>query len=122
LVIFTSLLVAVLWVNQQNCDPSDQTFFKAPTRGLFKKCSGERKAQVENLELRFFYRMKAEARNIWHIVQGKTSSFWDESYAAGYWEFLKYKSQRPRHYIVSGLVRDYAKDNQPEILEIGCGF
>lgn len=62
-----------------------------------------------------------ELRNILAILRGRPTRFWEESYKAGYWTFLKDRSQRPRHYAVAGLIQDLAP-KKPEILEIGCGY
>lgn len=63
----------------------------------------------------------AEFSNILAMFWKNTGSFWEKSYGSGYWSFLNNKDQRPRHYAVSGLIKDYFQENF-SILEVGCGY
>lgn len=66
-------------------------------------------------------RWTISVRNVFAIGGLNTSTFWDSSYRTGYWEFLKSKEQRPRHYAVAGIIKDTFR-NGASILEVGCGF
>lgn len=46
---------------------------------------------------------------------------WEHQYTAGYWEFLGSLRQRPRHYVIAGLIRDYFPKGA-SVLDVGCGL
>lgn len=73
-------------------------------------------------QVRFYSeRVCTSLSNIVAIFWKNSKKFWNESYRSGYWSFLKEKDQRPRHYAVAGIIREYFPEGL-SILEVGCGY
>jgi len=51
---------------------------------------------------------------------GNHRSYWEEAYKAGCWEFLDSLDQRPRHYVIAGIIHDHFYWDA-DILDVGCG-
>ncbi len=45
---------------------------------------------------------------------------WNRSYAEGHWDFLDSLQQRPRHYVIAGMLRALGEDAS-RVLDVGCG-
>jgi 2-polyprenyl-3-methyl-5-hydroxy-6-metoxy-1,4-benzoquinol methylase len=45
---------------------------------------------------------------------------WDRSYAEGHWTFLDSAQQRPRHYVIAGMLRARGS-HAASVLDVGCG-
>jgi 2-polyprenyl-3-methyl-5-hydroxy-6-metoxy-1,4-benzoquinol methylase len=45
---------------------------------------------------------------------------WDRSYAEGHWSFLDSVQQRPRHYVIAGMLRARGS-HAASVLDVGCG-
>lgn len=45
---------------------------------------------------------------------------WNRSYAEGHWSFLDSIQQRPRHYVIAGMLRARGND-AASVLDVGCG-
>lgn len=61
-----------------------------------------------------------ELRNLVHKYVRNTAEGWDEMYALGYARKLEARDQRPRHYLLAGLVADHPEP-RPSVLDVGCG-
>lgn len=48
-------------------------------------------------------------------------SYWEDSYAAGEWQYLKSDREKPRHYAIAGIIRDRFPGGA-DILDLGCGY
>jgi len=46
---------------------------------------------------------------------------WEAAYASGQWDFLASLRQKPRHYLIAGIVRDYFPQGA-SVLDVGCGL
>jgi hypothetical protein len=46
---------------------------------------------------------------------------WEEAYAQGHWDFLNETNQRPRHYVIAGIIQD-AFPQGANVLDVGCGM
>lgn len=69
----------------------------------------------------FPQRVRTSFSNLIAIFWKSSEKFWNESYRSGYWNFLKEKDQRPRHYAVAGIIREYFPE-RASVLEVGCGY
>lgn len=58
-----------------------------------------------------------ELRNL--VVRSR-QDFWEAAYSAGHWDFLHTLDQRPRHYVISSIIRDRFSQSA-SVLDIGCG-
>jgi SAM-dependent methyltransferase len=58
-----------------------------------------------------------ELRNLW---LPNRRAWWERSYAAGEWDFLHSRDQRPRYYTIAGLVQDRFPQGAA-VLDVGCG-
>jgi 2-polyprenyl-3-methyl-5-hydroxy-6-metoxy-1,4-benzoquinol methylase len=45
---------------------------------------------------------------------------WDRSYSEGHWTFLDSLQQRPRHYVIAGMLRARG-GHAASVLDVGCG-
>lgn len=50
-----------------------------------------------------------------------SKTYWDETYASGRWDCLRSTDERPRHYMISGIVRDRFPTGAG-VLDVGCGY
>lgn len=64
---------------------------------------------------------KNAIKNLFAMFWRNSDAFWNQSYRSGYWNFLMSRDQRPRHYVVAGIVREYFP-GKSSILDVGCGF
>lgn len=64
--------------------------------------------------------LRHEVANAWNLFVANSSARWNRMYADGEWEFLRSLPQRPRHYVISGIVRDRFPRGA-DVLDVGCG-
>lgn len=64
--------------------------------------------------------MRHEIKNLRNLIVSNSVESWNEMYRAGEWEFLRSADQRPRHYVIAGILRDrFAQGGA--VLDVGCG-
>jgi hypothetical protein len=64
--------------------------------------------------------LRHEVSNAWNLFVASSPARWNRMYAEGEWEFLRSVPQRPRHYVISGIVRDRFPLGA-DVLDVGCG-
>lgn len=64
--------------------------------------------------------LRHEVSNAWNLFVASSPTRWNRMYANGEWEFLRSLPQRPRHYVISGIVRDRFPLGA-DVLDVGCG-
>ena len=64
--------------------------------------------------------LRREIPNAANLFIHNSAARWDRMYAAGAWECLRGPAQRPRHYIISGLIRERFPHGAA-VLDVGCG-
>lgn len=62
-----------------------------------------------------------ELRDLANLFISNRRENWERTYAAGGWEFLRSPDQRPRHYAISGVIRDRFPRGA-DVLDVGCGY
>lgn len=63
-----------------------------------------------------------EVRNLANLFIRNSRRNWERTYADGRWDFLDSPTQRPRHYVVAGLVADRFTEGEARVLDVGCGY
>jgi 2-polyprenyl-3-methyl-5-hydroxy-6-metoxy-1,4-benzoquinol methylase len=58
--------------------------------------------------------------NVWNKYFSNGAHAWEAMYKRGYAEKLDSLDQRPRHYIIAGMIAD-RMPGTPAILDVGCG-
>jgi SAM-dependent methyltransferase len=56
------------------------------------------------------------------LVWGNRVAAWDSAYTSGHWDFLDSPDQRPRHYLIAGLLADRLQHAGARVLDAGCGL
>lgn len=64
--------------------------------------------------------LRREVANAFNLFVANNTSRWDRMYARGEWEFLRSSDQRPRHYVISSIIRDRFPKGAA-VLDVGCG-
>ena len=64
-----------------------------------------------------FRRTTASFLNLFGTNDGRR---WNNSYAEGHWTFLDSVHQRPRHYVIAGMLRARGS-HAASVLDVGCG-
>lgn len=55
------------------------------------------------------------------LFVGNRKTYWEDSYAAGEWQYLRSDREKPRHYAIAGIIRDRFPGGA-DILDLGCGY
>lgn len=64
--------------------------------------------------------VQADLRELGAMWVDNRRSYWEAAYKAGCWEFLDSLDQRPRHYVIAGIIRDRFFWHA-DVLDVGCG-
>jgi 2-polyprenyl-3-methyl-5-hydroxy-6-metoxy-1,4-benzoquinol methylase len=62
------------------------------------------------------------AKNMAALFVRNNPSFWDRSFAEGYWKFLQAPEQEGRHYVTAGILIRHLGGNPAKVLDVGCGY
>lgn len=66
--------------------------------------------------------VRHEVAELRSLVWGNRVAPWESAYAAGHWDFLDSADQRPRHYLIAGLLAERLQHAGARVLDAGCGL
>ena len=59
-------------------------------------------------------------RDVCNVFLANDKRRWERMYVLGGWDFLQSSDQRPRHYVISGVIHDRFPQGA-KVLDVGCG-